>query len=276
MTTQSMFSLLDLPSTPLLQILKLLSHTTLSTLTASCSFLYMTIHENLSLWQRLSLHHKMVSTATSTQSLINMLKKHGNSIITVHLVDYIDNSWCTWCSHQAQVIGVLAITCPNLRHFQFPYWDTEPNFLSTPRFLSLLNAFPNLFSLKGMIMNYYKSDMVVLRINFSEKCMAQLTTIFSRLHNLEKVSLGSILCTYNNLSYRIQPSFLPALLANNPHLKELELIEKKRSNCNCNCHIILSFDHIALLKKSGVRLVRRNFDRIFHPSIDSNTFITCC
>ena len=61
---------------------------------------------------------------------------------------------------------------------------------------------------------------------------------------------------------------------NNPHLKELELIKKRRRNCNCNCHIILSFDHIALLKKSGVRLVRRKFDRIFHPIYDSNTFIT--
>ena len=146
MTTQSIFSLLDLPSTPLLQILKLLSHTTLSTLTASCSFLYMTIHENLSLWQRLSLHHKMMSTATSTQSLINMLKKHGNSIITVHLVDYIDNSWRE--NEEALVMGILAITCPNLLHFQISYCVVRH---TTCSLLRLLPTFPNLSSLKAMI-----------------------------------------------------------------------------------------------------------------------------
>ena len=100
--------------------------------------------------------------------------------------------------------------------------------------------------------------------------MTQLTTIFSQLHNLEKVSLGTNNCCSHrqNEEHNFLATFLPALLANNPYLEEVELIK------NNDCYISLSLHHIALLKKNGVRLVRKIFNQILHPEHDYYLFPT--
>lgn len=89
------FTLLELPSEgPLMQILGLLPHNALGNVAATCPYLHATVHSSPSLWRRLFLRPAtMDTTAAATQSLIAMLRQHGNDVVSVELKDTETEVW---------------------------------------------------------------------------------------------------------------------------------------------------------------------------------------
>ena len=84
-------------------------------------------------------------------------------------------------------------------------------------------------------------------------------TVFSKLHSLRRVSLGRASCSHDrdNKHHHNRASFIPSLLANNPHLEEVELV--KEGFCDIRAYV----RHKVLLERRGVRLVQLARENIF-------------
>ena len=75
------FPLRQLPSVPLMYILRLLPHSALANLAATCSFYHAALHSSPSLWRRLTL----LPTGAATQSFRAMLRSHGSHVTAVRM-----------------------------------------------------------------------------------------------------------------------------------------------------------------------------------------------
>ena len=100
---------------------------------------------------------------------------------------------------------------------------------------------------------------LAVRLSISKKSMRKLATVFSKLHSLRRVSLGRASCSHDrdNKHHHNRASFIPSLLANNPHLEEVELV--KEGFCDIRAYV----RHKVLLERRGVRLVQLARENIF-------------
>ena len=86
------FPLRQLPSVPLMHILRLLPHSALATLAATCSFYHATLHSSPSLWRRLTLLPTVLARSleaetdgAAIQSFRAMLRSHGRHVTAVRI-----------------------------------------------------------------------------------------------------------------------------------------------------------------------------------------------
>ena len=193
-----MFALLDLPSVPLLHILEFLPHSSLMPLAASCKFLHAIVHSSSNLWRRLNLLPSMLISPTATQSFIEVLRKHGSRVKAVK-VKYTEEKGML--ENMQQLLAFLAASCPSLVHISLPYLTTY-KFPPTNQLRLLVNSFPNLRSLtikmydtsKGIEQLAKLSSLEHLHLVFSNdrKSQEKLSTVFSSLKRLRKVTIGSV------------------------------------------------------------------------------------
>jgi len=270
MTTLATFPLLELPSTPLLHLLHLLPHTSLATLAASCSFLHATLHSSPSLWRRLTLRPISVATAATTQALLTVLRRHGGAVTTVRLADGRGDYWRN--DAEAQVLGLLAAFCPRLPHLSLRSITLDratnplrvlatclPHLATLAiKHLHVLGSRAGLLELAGLT----SLTHLVLRPNCSKKTMDKLALVFSKLHLLRVVSVGFASCLRSPHTRRhlALATFLPSLLAHNPGLEEVQLVQDHF------CSVTVTAHHRALLGRRGVRLVQPCRD----PAYDSS------
>ena len=92
---------------------------------------------------------------------------------------------------------------------------------------------------------------LAVRLSISKKSMRKLATVFSKL--------GRASCSHDrdNKHHHNRASFIPSLLANNPHLEEVELV--KEGFCDIRAYV----RHKVLLERRGVRLVQLARENIF-------------
>lgn len=270
MATSGTFPLLELPSTPLLHLLQLLPHASLATLAASCSFLHATLHSSPSLWRRLTLRPTSVASAAATQALLAVLRRHGAAVTVVRLTDGRGQYWQN--DAVTQVLGLLAASCPLLPRLSLRaiLLGRATNPLSvlatclphlatlTIKHLHVLGGRAGLQELAGLT----GLTHLVLRPNCSRKTMEMLALVFSQLRGLRVVSVGFASCLRSPHTRRhLAPAtFLPTLLAHNPGLQEVELVQDHF------CSVIASPLHRALLGRRGVRLAQPGRDPVYDSS----------
>ena len=195
---EQIFPLLDLPSVPLLHALEFLPHSSLMPLAASCKSLHATVHNSSNLWRRLTLLPSMLTSSTATQSFIKMLRKHGSRVKAVK-VKYTEEKGML--ENMQQLLAFLAASCPSLVHISLPYLTTY-KFPPTNQLRLLVNSFPNLRSLtikmyegsKGIGQLAKLSSLEHLHLVFSNdrKSQEKISTVFSSLKRLRKVTIGSV------------------------------------------------------------------------------------
>lgn len=270
MATSGTFPLLELPSTPLLHLLQLLPHTSLATLAASCSFLHATLHSSPSLWRRLTLRPTSVASAAATQALLAVLRRHGAAVTVVRLTDGRGQYWQN--DAVTQVLGLLAASCPLLPRLSLRaiLLGRATNPLSvlatclphlatlTIKHLHVLGGRAGLQELAGLT----GLTHLVLRPNCSRKTMEMLALVFSQLRGLRVVSVGFASClrSPHTRPHLAPATFLPPLLAHNPGLQEVELVQDHF------CSVFASPHHRALLGRRGVRLVQPGRDPVYDSS----------
>jgi len=270
MATSGTFPLLELPSTPLLHLLQLLPHTSLATLAASCSFLHATLHSSPSLWRRLTLRPTSVASAAATQALLAVLRRHGAAVTVVRLTDGRGQYWQN--DAVTQVLGLLAASCPLLPRLSLRaiLLGRATNPLSvlatclphlatlTIKHLHVLGGRAGLQELAGLT----GLTHLVLRPNCSRKTMEMLALVFSQLRGLRVVSVGFASClrSPHTRPHLAPATFLPTLLAHNPGLQEVELVQDHF------CSVFASPHHRALLGRRGVRLVQPGRDPVYDSS----------
>lgn len=270
MATSGTFPLLELPSTPLLHLLQLLPHASLATLAASCSFLHATLHSSPSLWRRLTLRPTSVASAAATQALLAVLRRHGAAVTVVRLTDGRGQYWQN--DAVTQVLGLLAASCPLLPHLSLRaiILGRATNPLSvlatclphlttlTIKHLHVLGGRAGLQELAGLT----GLTHLVLRPNCSRKTMEMLALVFSQLRGLRMVSVGFASClrSPHTRPHLAPATFLPTLLAHNPGLQEVELVQDHF------CSVYASPHHRALLGRRGVRLAQPGRDPVYDSS----------
>jgi len=267
MAIMETFPLLQLPSTPLLHLLRLLPHSTLGNLAASCSFLHATLHSSPSLWRRLTLLPTMVATVAFTQSFFALLRRHGRHVTAVRM-KMAKGKEVHWnIVQEGQVLGVLALSCPHLRHLAIPYINlgsSNSNYNGSSNYVGnliklIVNSLPHLISLEVRQLDAYSAassaggledlaelqDLTHLALSVlnTRKTEKKLAAVFSKLHNLRKVSLG-VSGMFQGSPLIGSAAFLPNLVANNLQLEEVEL----------DMQIKVTSKKKAMMKRRGVTL----------------------
>ena len=196
--SEEMFALLDLPTVPFLHILGFLPHSSLLPLAATCKYLHATVNSSSQFWRRLTLLPSMLMSATTTQSFIGVLRKHGSCVRAVK-VKYTEEKGML--ENMQQLLAFLAASCPSLLHISLPYLTTY-NFPPTNQLRLLVNSFPNLRSLtikmyegsKGIEQLVKLSSLENLHLVFSNdrKSQEKLSTVFASLKRLRKVTIGAV------------------------------------------------------------------------------------
>ena len=187
---------------------------------------------------------------------------HWPSVLDVQ--GQVDHSPLCRCDHGVQVLGVMAVSCPSLRHLSIPSVNLSSNncvgnplklivnsfpVSQFPSFTSLevkqIDAFSAASSAGGLEHLTGLDDLAHLTLSIlnTKQTGRKLATVFAKLHKLRKVSVG-VAGMFQGSPHISSATFLPNLVTNNLQLEVVEL----------DMGIMVTSKNKVMLERRGVKL----------------------